>query len=164
MAFGKNKNKNEKDQEKKVPDVPVENKSEPEESKPVSLGLVPDDILLAEVIRRELGLYAPTDDKPAAKVEKDKLYKAGTYSCRAGRGFNTGAKVYDYGDTLVLQNDTFLKDLPYLKHFAPYKGTPQPSLTPYGAKFNTKVPKSGESRGANFKNHPGLKGQGTAGD
>jgi len=138
-----------------------------------AIGKMIDDVLLDEIIRRKLGPYGPgekaitppTDDavvKPVENGQGDVLYKAGKYTCKAGRGYNTGKVIYDYGQILTLSDDTFLKDLPYLKHFIPYKGTPEPSLTPYGAKFNKKVPKTGAARGANFKNHPALKGQGTA--
>ncbi len=122
-----------------------------------------DEELISEMETRKIGAYAPTETGQAesdVKKKTDTLYHAGNYTCKK-RGYNHNGKIYHFGTLFVLKKDTYLSEEPMLWHFKPASGVKDPSLTPFGVKFNRKVPNTSESRYIEtFKNNPALKGQG----
>jgi len=121
-----------------------------------TIDTISDESLITLIELRKIGLYAVVKEE----VSLDPLYYAGDYTC-INRGYNDNGKIYNFGTPFVLQKDTYLSEKPMLQYFKPATGVKDPSLTPFGVKFNKKVPNTSESRYIEtFKNNPALKGQG----
>lgn len=128
---------------------------------PLTVSSFSDDDLISEVKTRKMGLYAETSEKkPAKKDPSDTLYHAGHYTCNV-RSYNNAGKIYNFGSSMTLEKDTRLSERPGLKYFTPGVKTESTSLTPFGEKFNKKVPNTAAAKyQQTFKDNPDLKGQG----